>query len=464
MNKDIKSKDALQVAEESYIEYGLYVAQGRAYPSIYDGMKSSYKRSIYGMYVNGSRSIEKVAILASNALPYHPHPSSISGVVVSMGNDGNKFKLLDTQGTFGDTRYRVPPASDRYLAGRLSNLAIKLTCNAVEYTEMVEGEIGRDEPLALPTLLPLCFINGDRGIPSGLPTLNIPPLNIIGMIDYYIDILEHESLEYIPSKLPNPNIEIDIISSRSDWKHLLLTGKGSIKVAPIMSIKNGKITITQLPDSKTIDHIYKILSEELRLDKLDVRDESTDTLEVVIEKVPRKWCNMNEIFNRLYQKLQSSISYNMAFFDENHIYVPCGFDTVVKKNLEFLIKTHKSKLKREIEETTNRITVLDVIQKIRDNKDMNKMIKFNKEKAIEFISNKYKVSKEDAGKILQKPISYLTKSHDEELKDLQLKLDNINESDSNIYKYLLDIYKEIKSDMKSYTRGKYLPTKFIKQK
>ena len=63
MNKDIKSKDALQVAEESYIEYGLYVAQGRAYPSIYDGMKSSYKRSIYGMYVNGSRSIEKVAIL-----------------------------------------------------------------------------------------------------------------------------------------------------------------------------------------------------------------------------------------------------------------------------------------------------------------------------------------------------------------------------------------------------------------
>ena len=30
----------------------------------------------------------------------------------------------------------------------------------------------------------------------------------------------------------------------------------------------------------------------------------------------------------------------MAFFDQNHIYVPCGFDKVVKTNIQYLIDTH----------------------------------------------------------------------------------------------------------------------------
>ena len=101
--KTIEIKDALSLAQDNYKEYSLYVSQGRAYPSIFDGCKSAYKRAIYGMYKSSPRKIVKVAELAASALPYHPHPTSISGVIVQMGENGKVFKLLKTQGNFGDS-------------------------------------------------------------------------------------------------------------------------------------------------------------------------------------------------------------------------------------------------------------------------------------------------------------------------------------------------------------------------
>ena len=98
--KEAISVDACELAKTNYTEYSKYVAQGRSYPSIYDGAKSVYKRAIYGMYLNKTNKMIKVAELAAHALPYHPHPSSVSGVIVSLGDGGNKLKFMDTQGNW----------------------------------------------------------------------------------------------------------------------------------------------------------------------------------------------------------------------------------------------------------------------------------------------------------------------------------------------------------------------------
>ena len=136
------------------------------------------------MYQNNTHKTVKLIDLAAHALPYHPHPSSISGVIVQLGENGNKLKLMETQGNWGDSTKKIEPSADRYIGGYLSTLAESLMCDSVEYGEFVKGEIEKDEPKALPTLLPLCFINGLKGIPSGLPTLNIPTMNIDSLIDY----------------------------------------------------------------------------------------------------------------------------------------------------------------------------------------------------------------------------------------------------------------------------------------
>lgn len=455
--------DATELAKTNYTDYSLYVARGRAYNQLQDGMKSSYRRAIYGMYLNKSSKKLKVAELAAHALPYHPHPTSVSGVVVALGDRGNKLSLMETQGNWGDSSRGIEPSADRYIEGKLSTLAEHLCCDAVEYAEMIPGEIDKPEPRALPVLLPLCFINGSSGIPSGLPTLNVPTLDINGMIDYYIDVLSHKDANYRPKKYPKPNLEIDILSSVEDWNAIMLTGKGSIRTAPRMTIDtNNVITITGLPKTKTVDHIRKIIEKEILLDKIDLRDESAAEIRFVIEKVPHKQCDMKEIFKRLYTKLQSSETYNMAFFDDNKICVPCGFHNVVKANIEFLIQTHNNRITQELTQLKLKLRVLEIIQEMKKGNALKGLFDLDSDAALEYIQTKYSADKDIASKVLQKPLSYLTKEHAQEIIDLQTAITALETDKNDIYEFLIKKYKAIKKELAPYIKDKFAPTTFVK--
>lgn len=441
-------KDALELARENYKEYSIYVGSGRAYPCLLDGAKSSYKRAIYGMWKDAPRSIVKVAELAAAALPYHPHPTSISGVIVALGDGGNKYKFMKTQGNWGDSSKDIQPSADRYIGGMISDTALDLLCDSIEYCNYITGEIDKPEPEALPTLLPLCFINGQQGIPSGLPKLNIPCLDIPGLFDYYIEVLKAKNLDFQPKKLPIPNIGADILSKKEDWEAVLTTGKGSIRVAPKMSIeKDGTIIITALPSSKTVDHVRKIIEKEILLDKADLRDESTYDTRIVIEKVYKKQCNMQELYKRLYTKLQTTESYNMAFFDQQHIYVPASFHSVVKANLQYLINTHNNRLTVQIKENKERLEVLQIIEGLKKTNNWKDIFDLTYSDAVSYLEASFKCNKEVAQNVLKKPISYLTKEHSQEITDLIKLISELENDQADIYEMLLQKYKKVKTKM-----------------
>lgn len=453
-------KDALELAQDNYKEYSIYVAQGRAYPNIKDGAKSVYKRAIYGMWKDAPRTKVKVAELAAYALPYHPHPTSISGVIVSLGENGNKLKFLDTQGNFGDSSKGVQASADRYIEGKLSDLAVNLLCDGVEYCPTITGELDYQEPEALPSLLPLCFINGQAGIPAGLPKLNIPSLDIEGMFDYYLDILKHKDLNYVPKKLPIPNVGVPILSSKKEWEEVLKSGKGTIRLAPEMTIdKDGVITITAMPASKTAEHVRKIIEKEILLDKVDMRDESTYDTRIVIEKVFKKQCDMQELFDRLYKKLQTTETYNLAFFDQDHIYVPCNFDLVVKSNLNYLIETHTNRLVHQISDNREKLEVLQIIEKLKKTNNWKSIFDLSYEDACTFLSDTFGCSLEVAQAVLRKPISYLTKEHQQEITDLQNVIAELENDQSDIFEMLSKKYKAIKQKVLKETAAN--TTKFI---
>lgn len=455
--------DATELAKNNYTDYSKYVAQGRSYPSLYDGAKSSYRRAIYGMYLNKTSKKVKVAELAAHALPYHPHPTSVSGVIIQLGDGGNKLKLMETQGNWGDSSRGIEASAERYIEGKLSALAEHMFCDSIEYAEMIPGEIDKPEPKALPALLPLCFINGSSGIPSGLPTLNVPTLDIMGMIDYYLEILAAKDLDYKPKKYPKPNLEIDILSSIEDWNNVMNTGKGSIRTAPRMTIDSTNvITITGLPKTKSVDHIRKIIEKEILLDKIDLRDESAEEIKFVIEKVPHKQCDMKEIFKRLYTKLQSSETYNMAFFDEEKIYVPCSFNKVVRTNLQYLIDTHQNRIAKELEQLRIRLRVLEIIEEMKKGNALKGLFDLDYNSALEYIQSKYKVDKDIASKVLQKPLSYLTKEHGQEIIDLQEDIKSLEADKNDIYDFLTRKYKALKKELTPVIRNKFAPTTFVK--
>ena len=456
-------KDALELARENYKEYSKYIAAGRAYPCIIDGAKSSYKRAIYGMWKDSPRSIVKVAELAAAALPYHPHPTSISGVIVALGDGGNKYKFMKTQGNWGDSSKDIQPSADRYIGGMISDTALSLLCDGIEYCNYITGELDKPEPEALPTLLPLVFINGAQGIPAGLPKLNIPCIDITGMFDYYIDVLKAKDLEYKPKRLPIPNIGTDIISPKEDWETVLKTGKGSIRLAPKMEIdKDGVITITALPPAKTVEHVRKIIEKEILLDKADLRDESTYETRIVIEKVYKKQCNMQELYQRLYTKLQSSEAYNMAFFDQQYIYVPASFHSVVKANLQYLINTHNTRLIKQIPDNREKLLVLEIIESLKKTNNWKNIFDLSYDDAVDYIAKRFKAGTiEVAKEVLKKPMSYLTKAHDQEILDLKQLIADLENDHSDIYEMLIKKYRAVKNKiLKEISEN---TTKFIKQ-
>ena len=442
---DIITKDALELASENYREYSKYIAEGRAYPCLIDGAKSVQKRVIYSLYKKAPRSIIKVAEAAGYCLDMHPHPTAVPEVIVSLGDNGNKFKFVDTQGNFGHRAKNIEASAPRYIGCKLSDLAIDLTCDGIEYCPTMTGELDKPEPVALPTLLPLCFINYMSGIPAGLPKLNIPSLDIAGMFDYYIEVLKHKDLNYVPKKLPIPNVGVPILSSKKEWEEVLITGKGTIRLAPDMEIdKNGTITITAMPASKTTEHVRKIIEKEILLDKVDMRDESTYETRIVIEKVFKKQCDMQEIFDRLYKKLQASESYNLAFFDDRHIYVPCNFDLVVKSNLSYLIETHTNRLTHQIKDNQEKLEVLQIIEKLKKTDNWKAIFDLTYDDACLFLQNTFKCSTDTAQAVLRKPISYLTKEHQKEIDDLKAVILALETDQSDIFEMLTKKYKDMK--------------------
>jgi DNA gyrase/topoisomerase IV subunit A len=190
-----------------------------------------------------------------------------------------------------------------------------------------------------------------------------------------------------------------------------------------------------------------------------MRDESTYDTRIVIEKVFKKQCDMQELYDRLYKKLQTSETYNLAFFDQDHIYVPCSFDMVVKSNLNYLIETHTNRLTHQIKDNQEKLEVLQIIEKLKKTNNWKAIFDLSYEDACTFLQNTFKCSIETAQAVLRKPISYLTKEHQQEIIDLQNIISELENDQSDIFEMLTKKYKAIKQKVLKETAAN--TTKFI---
>jgi len=253
------------------------------------------------------------------------------------------------------------------------------------------------------------------------------------------------------------------LSTKAEWEDTLKTGNGGVRIAPIMKLDaSNAIIITSLPSSKDVESVRKIIEKEILLDKLDLRDESTYETRIVIEKVYKKQCDMKEIFKRIYKKLQTTETYNLAFFDSEHIYVPCSFDKVIKSNIQYLIDTHRNRLAHQLIDNKRRLSVLDIIEKLKKTNNWKDMFDLSYKDAVKYLVISFKCDIYVAEEVLKKPISYLTRGHEKEIDDLKNLIKELNADESDIYEMLLKKYKTLKPKMlKEMVKN---TTAFVKQK
>ena len=191
----IKLKD---YAEESYLNYSMYVILDRALPNIGDGMKPVQRRILYAMSelgLNAGSKYKKSARTVGDVIgKFHPHGDSAAyeAMVLMAQNFSFRYPLVDGQGNWGTQDDPKSFAAMRYTESRLTayaNLLLEeIKLGTVDWQPNFDGSLS--EPIILPSKVPNILLNGTTGIAVGMAT-DIPSHNISEVIDACIYLLDN---------------------------------------------------------------------------------------------------------------------------------------------------------------------------------------------------------------------------------------------------------------------------------
>lgn len=188
----------------AYIDYSMSVIVSRALPDVRDGLKPVHRRILYDMSselnLYSDKPHRKSARIVGDVLgKFHPHGDlSVYEAMVRMAQEWSmRYMLVDGQGNFGSVD-GDGPAAMRYTEARMQKIADEVMADiekdTVDFRPNFDETI--QEPVVLPTKIPLLLVNGASGIAVGMAT-NMPPHNLSNTVDA------------ICAYIDNPNIEMD---------------------------------------------------------------------------------------------------------------------------------------------------------------------------------------------------------------------------------------------------------------
>lgn len=337
------NKDALDLIKENYIEFSKYTVVHRSYPNIYDGLTEVRRRCLYCSYKDAPATTKsKLSTLAGLVLSYHPHSSDgIAEVIINMGSEHTcPFPFYDTQGNWGSID--SPASAPRYLECKLNDIARKLYFQLIDQAPFENFEV-KSEPLYLPTLFPAALLQGQYLIGNGTPNCLIPSLNFEDLKKFVKNYIQKGKTEVTIQNFVKLT-DYDLIKEDGRDKSicdLLNNGKGTITYTPKIEYKNGVITISNLYVLAKFESLYAMLEDDIKADKIDVRDESGEEPVWVIEKVKNKSFDMEALVKKLKSKFTYRENYAMYFTD--------GISSVKLYSLGEVIETCYSKYKEAYE-------------------------------------------------------------------------------------------------------------------
>jgi topoisomerase-4 subunit A len=264
----------------NFRQYSAYVICSRAIPAIEDGLKPVQRRILHSLSEMDDGRYTKVANVVGHAMQYHPHgDASIGDALVVLANklwgEGNGY-LIDGQGNFGSLYTGMPHAATRYIECRLTDLARKEVFNAKTTTYMPNYDGRREEPVYLPSKLPLLLMLGADGIAVGLSTA-ILPHNFIELLEAEIAILQKKPFALVP----------DFQLGGLMDAHAYDDGLGKVKVrAQIGKLDKTRLVITELPWGETTDSLSESIEDAIRKKKVPVRkihDLTSESVRIELE-------------------------------------------------------------------------------------------------------------------------------------------------------------------------------------
>jgi len=322
--------------KDHFVEYASYFILDRAIPELRDGLKPVQRRIMHTLFKMNDGRFHKVANVIGDTMKLHPHgDASIGDALVVLAN---KDYFIERQGNFGNLLTGHPAAAARYIECRLTELALDTMFHPA-LTDFVPSYDGRnEEPVVLPTKLPVVLMTGAEGIAVGMAT-KILPHNLIEIWKAQIAILNKKKFELFPDFQQGGLMDV---SAYED-------GAGKIDLrAKIQTLDRKRVVIRELPFGTTTESL--IASIEAAVGKGRVKISSIDdftTESVEIELTLARGSDAKEVIPQLYAYTDCSVSVssNLITIDDRKpvqlsvseiaIRLTAGLKDQLKRELEY---------------------------------------------------------------------------------------------------------------------------------
>jgi topoisomerase IV subunit A len=323
-----------QRVDTNFLQYASYVIRDRAIPNIEDGLKPVQRRILWALKRMDDGRLIKVATVSGEAMKYHPHgQAAIDDAIVVLAN---KRYLIEGQGNYGNIYTGDPAAASRYIECRLTDLARNEVFND-ELTEFVPSYDGRNqEPVTLPSKLPLTLMLGAEGIAVGL-SCRILPHNFIELLQAQVAILKGESFKCLPDFLTGGLMDAREYND----------GKGSIKVRARIKAKDEcTVVITEIPPTTTTESLIASIEDAVRKGKLKVKsinDYTSEEAEIELKTPPG--VSADQLIKALYAftGCEVSISSRITVIKNNRP-VEMTVSEVLRENTAQAVNLYKREL------------------------------------------------------------------------------------------------------------------------
>lgn len=463
---------------DNYLPYSYYVIYNRALISD-DGLKPVNRRILHTMYEMGmmpNKPHTKAASIAGNTMSrYHPHGSqSIEDSLKRMAQPhAMRVPLIDPYGEVG-TFTGDTGAAARYWEARLTPAAIELLKevkqNAYEMTDNYDGT--REEPVMLPVRWPNGVINGSQGIAVGY-ACNIFPHNPTEVMEAAITVLNDPevSVDTLLEIMPGPDFPTGgELIGQEGVRDYYESGSGTFTIRGKYDLQPAArgthvLTFYELPYQVSAEQVIRDIKKAKKLGNLkgvsDVRDLSDGFDGLRLQIRIKQGSNPIQVIKELFQRtpLEKKLSSNMTVLHDG-LPQQIGMRDLLQQFIDFRKLVTANKLTHQ--QDTLKATIERLSGLIKVILDIDKAIEIIRasettKDASEKLKKHFKINEEQAEYVLSMPLRRLTKSDKneleqnikaakDELKEIELTLNNEENFNKYIEEELIDTAKVIQSD------------------
>ena len=438
--------------ENWFLDYASYVILERAVPAIEDGLKPVQRRILHSMDELDDGRFNKVANIVGNTMKYHPHgDASIGDALVQLAQ---KDLLIDMQGNFGNILTGDDAAAPRYIEARLSKFAKEVVFNhkTTDWTRSYDNR--NAEPVSLPVKFPLLLAQGTEGIAVGLASKFLPH-NFNELIDASISYLKDEPFVLYPD-FPTGGL-MDV----TNYNDGLRGGRVRIR-ARISQLDKKTLVINEIPYGTTtgsvIDSIVKGNDKgKIKIKKID--DNTAENCEIVIYLNPG--VSPDQTIDALYAftDCEVSVSPNACVIVNDH---PAflGVSEILRLSTDRtmeLLSLELCILIDELETAWHWISLEKIFFEKGIYKELEKKDYETWEDQLTGIERRFDpyrkllkrdVTRDDVEKLCEKPVRKISKfdikKADEQLADIETRMEEAKYNLDHIVDYTIDYFLHIK--------------------